>query len=157
MVAIEFGKSGKGILVAGVEQEVRERLQQVLHAHFGSRAAIVFGVANALHGKTSDPWCLLALIQPTSANSFLLPVIRFRLHSLWSTNSLLLCREAAFLTAAQLLVRIHSLQQEFRGGYNMLRCVRGFYRDRGKFFEEALDLLQLGDSIGDRLLVIDLH
>ncbi len=38
-----------GILEAALQQVVRERAEQVFHAHFAGRVGNVFGVANALH------------------------------------------------------------------------------------------------------------
>ena len=48
-----------GILKAALQQIVRERTEQVLHAHFPGRIGNVFGVTNAFH-KASDGLCAVS-------------------------------------------------------------------------------------------------
>ncbi len=48
-VVIELLKARIGIVEAGVEQVVGQRLQQVFEIDLGGQVAAIFGVANALH------------------------------------------------------------------------------------------------------------
>ena len=49
VLAIEFGEARKWILKAGIEQILRQCLEQVFHAHLRGWIAGVFGVANSFH------------------------------------------------------------------------------------------------------------
>ena len=90
-VAIQFRKARVGIAEAGVQQVVGESLEQVFHVHLGGQVAVVLGVANALHRKSSS--CEperrdqsyrcgrvdTALVQAAATLASLLPVFRFDL------------------------------------------------------------------------------
>src|SRR5882757_5042000 len=67
------------------------------------------------------------------------------------------CGKDALLGAAEALVGVHAFEEEFGGADGYLGFGFGVDFERGEFFEEALDLLELFEGAGGGLRVVELH
>jgi hypothetical protein len=143
-------------LEAALQEVVGERAEQVLHAHFAGGVGDVFGVADAFHKAVS--WLVrrrsfaLAWLRPkTSANGGLVKLSSLPVRWFFLLETFLaLARfglflsgfEDSFFIAADALVRVQALEDEFGGGDLLLRTF--FLRDaeRAEFVDEALNVFK---------------
>src|SRR5882757_11491555 len=70
---------------------------------------------------------------------------------------LLGCGEDALFGAAEALVGVHAFEEKLGGADGYLGFGFGVDFERGEFFEEALNLLELFEGAGGGLRVIELH
>jgi hypothetical protein len=67
-----------------------------------------------------------------------------------------LCGEDALLTAAELTVSDHALEQKFRSGNDFLRSIGRIDAERRKLVEQAVNLFQIGERCRCGLIVVEL-